>query len=254
MLDRMGGGQDLDNLDIAADIVPRKKKGNVSFLHVDLCKMPCQLIKGNDEIIFFAQTFFSVSYTHRNYERNILSIITFVIGKTDEDSDDEDEDDADNDDQSEDDDIDDASEDLEDVADDDDLQDLSDIDLADVDDEDLSDMEFNDSENEEDVDDELISNLNKKLNAKDLKKKEKKKGIDSNIFVSAEKFAEMLEEQNKTRGKHGGSNVFSSNDGASAKQIDWEVKRHQRVKGSFGKKKRKSVQSFDNNRIKRFKR
>lgn len=179
--------------------------------------------------------------------------MTFIIGKADEDSDD-DEDNEDNVSQSEDDDIIDASEDLdEDVADDDDdLQDLSDIDLADVDDEDLSDIEFNGSENEETVDDELISSLNKKLNAKGSKSKEKKR-IDSNIFVSAEKFAEMLEEQNKTKGKHGGSNVFSSSDGASAKQIDWEVKRHQRMKGLFGKK-RKSVQSSNNNWAKKFKR
>ncbi|XP_011162010.1 CCAAT/enhancer-binding protein zeta [Solenopsis invicta] len=210
MLDHMGASRmdDFDDLDIAANIIPRKKKG-----------------------------------------------------KTDEsDDDDEDENDADDDDQFEDDDIiDDASEDLdEDVVDDDgDLQDLSDIDLEDVDD-DLSDMEFNDSEDDEVVDNELISSLNKKLNAKDSKSKEKqnKKGIDSNIFVSAEKFAEMLEEQNKTRGKHGGSNVFSSSDGASVKQIDWEMKRHERIKGTFGsfKNKRKSNRSSNNNRVKRIKR
>lgn len=129
------------------------------------------------------------------------------------------------------------------------MQNLSDIDV----DDDLSDMEFNDSENEEDVD-KLISSLNEKLNAKSPKNKQKRKGIDSNIFVSAEKFAEMLEEQNKTKGKHGSSNALSSSDGASAKQIDWEMKRHQRVKGSFDKKKRKSVQSFDKSRVKRFKR
>ncbi|KYM96742.1 CCAAT/enhancer-binding protein zeta [Cyphomyrmex costatus] len=174
MLDRMGGGQnfgqDFDDLDIAADIQPRKKKG-----------------KANEES-------------------------------------DDDEDTEDNVSQSEDDDIiDDASEDFdEDIADNDELQDLSDIDLVDIDDENLSDIEFNDSE-------------------------------DEGIFVSAEKFAEMLEEQNKSKGKHGGSNVFSSSDGASAKQIDWEIKRHQRMKGPFGKK-RKSVQSSNNNRAKKFKR
>lgn len=222
-------------------------------------------IKKNDEIIF-VQVFLRVSNINRN--EYIISIITFIIGKRDEDSDedededenenenedqDQDQDGADNDSLSENDDIiDDISEDHDELADED-LQDLSDIDFADVDD-DLSDMEFNDSENEEDIGDELISSLNKKLNAKGPKSKEKKRGIDSNIFVSAEKFAEMLEEQNKTRGKHGGSNVFSSSDGAGAKQIDWEMKRHQRMKGSFGKKKRKSIQSFDNNQVKRFKR
>lgn len=117
----------------------------------------------------------------------------------------------------------------------------------------VSTEKFNGSEGEEFIDDELISSLNKKLNAKGPKSKKKKKGIDNNIFVSAEKFAEMLEEQNKTKGKHGGSNVFSSSDGASSKQIDWETKRHQRLKGSFDKK-RKSVQSFNYNRVKRLKR
>lgn len=211
MLDRMGSGQDFDDLDIAADIVPRKKKK----------------------------------------------------GKMDEDFDDNEEDnDEDSDDQSQDDDIadnDDASEDLDEdnIADDDELQDLSDIDLVDIDnDEDFSDMEFNDSDDGEVLDNELISDLNRKLLAnKNSKSKEKKKGrgIDSDIFVSAEKFAEMLEEQSKTRGKHGGSNTFNSSDGASVKQIDWETKRHQRLKGSFGKNKRKSVQ-FNNKQVKRSKR
>lgn len=127
---------------------------------------------------------------------------------------------------------------------DDELQDLSDIDLANVDDEDLSDMEFNDSE-DKGVDDKLITDLNKKLkpNGPKGKGKSKGKGIDNNIFVSAEKFAEMLEEQGRTKRKHGGSNTFTVNDGASDKQIDWEVKRHQRLRGrSFGIKRKKSVQ------------
>lgn len=208
MLDRMGNGQDFDDLDIAANIVSKKKKG-----------------------------------------------------KIDEDFDDnEDDNDEDSDDQSQDDDIvdnDDISEDLDEynIADDE-LQDLSDIDLVDIDnDEDLSDMEFNNSDDGEVLDDELIPGLSRKLLAKNSKSKEKKKGrgIDSDIFVSAEKFAEMLEEQSKTRGKHGSSNAFNSSDGASAKQIDWEIKRHQRLKGSFSKNKRKSAQ-FNNKQIKRSKR
>lgn len=137
---------------------------------------------------------------------------------------------------------------MQDFDEDDELQDLSDIDFDDVE-------EFNDSDDGDALDDELISNLNEKLKTKNSKSKQnKKKGIDNNMFVSAEKFAEMLEEQNKTKGKHGGSNIFSSGDGASAKQIDWEVKRHQRLKGSFDKKKRKSVQSSNNKRAKKFKR
>ncbi|KAL6259725.1 hypothetical protein P5V15_009638 [Pogonomyrmex californicus] len=205
MLDRMGGSQDFNDLDIAADIVPKKNKG-----------------KRNED------------------------------SDEDEDENEDDDENEENDDQSEDDDI---TEDISDLDEgDEDLQNLSDIDLADVDNEDLSDMEFG-SENEESLDNELMLDLNKKLKVKNSKNKGKKKGrgIDSDIFVSAEKFAEMLEEQSKTRGKHGGSNVFDSSDGASAKQIDWEVKRHQRLKGSFGKKRR-SAQSSNNNRIKKFKR
>jgi len=171
--------------------------------------------------------------------------------ESNEDSDDQfDENDDDNDNNE------DEDEELQDFDEDDKLQDLSDIDLEDIDDEDLSDMEFNDSDDGEALDDELISSLNEKLKAKSPKSKhnKKKKGIDDDIFVSAEKFAEMLEEQSKTKGKHGGSNIFSSSDGASAKQIDWEVKRHQRLKGSFDRKKRKPVQSSNNKRTKRFKR
>lgn len=146
---------------------------------------------------------------------------------------------------------DDTSEDLEEDNVDNEFQDLNDIDLSDMDnDGDLSDMEFNDSD-EEVLDNELISGLNRKL--KNSKEEKKGRKTDSDIFVSAEKFAEMLEEQSKTRGKHGSSNTFNSSDGASAKQIDWEMKRHQRLRGSFGKNKRKSGQS-NNKQIKRFKR
>lgn len=145
------------------------------------------------------------------------------------------------------------------IADDDELQDLSDIDLADIDNEDLSDMEFNDDNSDDGdiLDDKLISELNGKLKSTNQqnknKTKKKGKGIDSNIFVSAEKFAEMLEEQSKTKGKHGSSNVFDSRDGASTKQIDWEIKRNQQLKGSSNRKKRKFTHSFNNKRVKRFK-
>lgn len=196
-----------------------------------------------------------------------LTILSGAKAGSDSDEDEEEDSDA----HSEDDDIidnddddisedfnDDAAEDFDENAleDDDDLQDWSDIDLADADDEDLSDMEFNDSEDEEGLDDELVTDLNKKLNAKGPKSKEKKKGkgIDSNIFVSAEKFAEMLEEQGRTKRKHGSSNTFSINDGASDKQIDWEMKRHQRLRGGPFGKKRKQFESSNNKQGKRFKR
>ncbi|XP_014483752.1 PREDICTED: CCAAT/enhancer-binding protein zeta [Dinoponera quadriceps] len=208
MLDNLKSGQDFDDLDIAADIVPRKKKGKA----------------------------------------------------TEESDDDDDGEDS----QSEDDDV--ASEDDFDEDNEHDDEELQDLDgLADMDDEDLSDMEFNDGpeEGDDDLEPELISGLKRKLQkqqrgSKDKgKDKKKRKGIDSDIFVSAEKFAEMLEEQSKTRGKHGGSDALSSIDGASAKQIDWEIKRNQRLRGSFGNKKRKNTAkqtSSSNKRTKRLKR
>lgn len=155
---------------------------------------------------------------------------------------------------------DDASEDFDEDIIDDDEQDLSDIDLADIDDEDLSDIEFNDESEDENntTSNKLVSHLNEKLKLKntDSKSKEKKKGKEmDNIFVSAEKFAEMLEEQSKTKNKHGGSNALNISDGASAKQIDWEMKRNQKFRRSFGKNKRKFTQRSDRDKgTKRFKR
>lgn len=142
---------------------------------------------------------------------------------------------------------------------DDTLQDLSDVDLEDIDNEDLSDIEFNDDSKEgsNSPDDELISDLNRKLRKRKSSKdrsREKKKGKEiDNIFISAEKFAEMLEEQSKARDRHGGSNAFSSSDGASSKQIDWEMKRNLRLKRSFGRNKRKHTVLASNNNNKRIK-
>lgn len=146
----------------------------------------------------------------------------------DEDFDDDDEDENSNDEDDEDDDDDEESKDfIEDTsASDNDLQDFS--------------------------DDELVPALNKKIKTSRTKERKTKKGIDNNIFVSAEKFATMLEEQTKSKRKYGSSNTFSDRDGASEKQIDWEMKRHQKVKKSFGKRKQKPVQAKKD--IKRFKR
>ncbi|KAG7212194.1 hypothetical protein KM043_012534 [Ampulex compressa] len=127
-------------------------------------------------------------------------------------------------------------------------------DLIDIDD-DLSDIDFNDDSDE----DEIISDveLGTKNNGKKLKKEKRtqksKKGIDENIFVSAEKFAEMLEEQSRTKSKHGSTNTFSSADGASLKQIDWETKRHQKLHGTFNRKKRKGSAAHKKN-VKKIKR
>lgn len=127
--------------------------------------------------------------------------------------------------------------------------DMSDIDLEGIDDEDLSDMDFND---EEDWNEEEESS--KKSKGKVSKPKNKKKsGKDENVFVAAEEFAEMLEEQGRAKHKHGGSNAFSDADGASAKQVDWEIGRNQRITG------RKRPRNNDNKHkgkknVKKFKR
>lgn len=122
------------------------------------------------------------------------------------------------------------------------LQDASDIDL-DLDDNDVSDMDFDgDIDDDENIfGDNIPSNKNKQRNKKYEGKSKIKnsKGIDSNIFVSAEKFAEMLEEHSKQKNKHGGTNVFNVTDGANTKQIEWETKRHHKLNGLFNRKKRK---------------
>lgn len=118
----------------------------------------------------------------------------------------------------------------------------------------IEDNSTSDNDLQDFPDDELLPTLNKKIKSSKIKGKKTGKRIerDNNIFVSAEKFATMLEEQNKSKRKSGSSNAFSNRDGASEKQIDWEMKRLQKVKGSFGKRKRKLVHA--NEKIKRFKR
>lgn len=140
--------------------------------------------------------------------------------------------------------------------DDDDKDDETSNDEDDDDDNESEDFIEDNSASDNDLqdfsDDELLPTLNKKTKSSKIKGKKTGKRVDSNIFVSAEKFATMLEEQNKSKRKSGGSNAFSNRDGASEKQIDWEIKRLQKVKGSFGKRKRKPVHANEN--IKRFKR
>lgn len=131
---------------------------------------------------------------------------------------------------------------------------MSDIDLDGLDDEDLSDMEFND---DDDFDDEIETpgtSKSKKssFNKKDKIKGPKKRDFDSNVFVSAEEFAEMLEEQGRSKIKHGGSNAFSDADGASIKQLDWEIGRDQRLAGK--KRPHNNKKGSSNKNVKKFKR
>lgn len=106
--------------------------------------------------------------------------------------------------------------------------------LSDIDSDNISDLDFNEDTKDdiEDILEDTQSNI-KKQN-KNLK------GIDDNIFVSAEKFAEILEEHSKQKNKPGGTDVFNIIDGASFKQIEWEVKRHQKLRNSLNKNKRKN--------------
>lgn len=153
----------------------------------------------------------------------------------------------------------DADQDLDEDDIDDEFQNLSDIDL-DVDEDDISDLEFNDDidDREGNFDDSIRSNIRKQISKhgqKANKKIGKSQEIDSNIFVSAEKFAEMLEENSKQKGKHGGTNVFSTTDGAGSKQIEWEKKRHHKLKGSStNKNKRKGPNKVYKKNVKKIKR
>ena len=126
----------------------------------------------------------------------------------------------------------------------------SDIDLDGIDDEDLSDMEFNDNDDDDDNQESPSTSKVKKSNSK-KPKVPKLKGLE-NVFVSAEEFADMLEEQGRSKTKHGSSAALSDADGASAKQLDWESERNQKLRG----KKRPHNKKFKGNdkNVKKFKR
>lgn len=140
---------------------------------------------------------------------------------------------------------------------DDSLDDVNDSDIADIEDEDISDMDFSEGDDENDDDlSEAISNIKNKHtqsnNSAKIKKKHKKSLDD--IFVSAEKFAQMLEEQSHTKNKHGGINALNTMDGATSKQIDWETKRNHKLNKSFDRKKRKYIKTVKSKNSKKMKR
>ncbi|XP_076753949.1 nucleolar complex protein 1 [Xylocopa sonorina] len=134
---------------------------------------------------------------------------------------------------------------------DDELHNLSDVDF-DMNEDDISDLEFSDDidNNENVLDDNIRSRINKQIMNQDRKinnKNKNLKGIDNNIFISAEKFSEMLEEHSKQKQKFGGTDAFNTADGASTKQVEWEIKRHQKLKGPSNKNKRKGAKLFKRN-------
>lgn len=126
--------------------------------------------------------------------------------------------------------------------------DTDDIDIADIEDEDLSDMYF--SEGSDNSDEDLS---NDQIRQQHKVNKNNKKNLND-IFVSAEKFSQMLEEQSRTKNRHGSSNALNTMDGATSKQIDWETKRNQKLTRSFDKKKRKHVKISNNKNNKKIRR
>ncbi|XP_017764297.1 PREDICTED: CCAAT/enhancer-binding protein zeta isoform X2 [Eufriesea mexicana] len=120
------------------------------------------------------------------------------------------------------------------------LQNLSDIDLN---------IDDDDDDTENILSKKTESNINKWIKKQDKKQNKKNKNskeIDTNLFLSAEKFAEILEEHSKQPGKSGGTDTFNT-DGASHKQIEWEIKRHQKLNNSTNRNKRKGAKSLKKN-------
>ncbi|XP_014218700.1 CCAAT/enhancer-binding protein zeta [Copidosoma floridanum] len=130
-----------------------------------------------------------------------------------------------------------------DEDDDGEFEDLDDMDLDDLDD-DMSDIEFNEDDDDDDNDVGSKQSSKKRKQNKGSSINKKFKISDENPFVSAEEFAEMLENQGKTKFKHGASKSFSDRDGANAKQLDWESERNQRLAGFRGKKQKKPFKNF----------
>lgn len=123
------------------------------------------------------------------------------------------------------------------VDEDNEIADIMDEDL----DDDAEDIIFDDSDMEdEDDDDEVKSNKKRKHMKDKLNKKKQKK--DSNIFVSAEEFSEMLENMGTSKLKMSGSSALSNKDNAGEKQLKWETARDFWVKKGgkkFGKNQNK---------------
>ncbi|KAK1127762.1 hypothetical protein K0M31_003250 [Melipona bicolor] len=171
---------------------------------------------------------------------DIAADIQTVKKKKGTDEEDEDFDDGKSEESNNSDDIEESGESLDEDNIDDSLQNLNDIDL---DDDDISDLEFDEDIDDDDIEDVLDNNIQSNMK----KQNKKSKGVDNNIFLSAEKFAEMLEEHSKQKSKAGGTNAFNTVDGASSKQIEWEVKRHQNLRNSLNKNKRKSPKIYKRN-------
>lgn len=130
---------------------------------------------------------------------------------------------------------------MEDGESDEELQDLDDLDLEGIDD-DLSDIEFDE---QAEIFEEPSSKKRKQTKSTGNAGKKPKSALDDKTFVSAEEFAVMLENQGRSKFKHGASSSYSDRDGASVKQLDWETERNQRISGfKKGSQKGKSFKNF----------
>lgn len=136
----------------------------------------------------------------------------------------------------------DLEEEEEDLEDEEEMEDFSDEDLEGMDD-DFSDMEFSDQDSDEDTLREELSSMKKSGD-----KSKKSKGSEQNVFMSAEKFADMMEKQGSSKFKQGGSNAMSAIDGAGYKQLNWEAQKNQRFSGSRYSKKGKRTKTITNNK------
>lgn len=123
-----------------------------------------------------------------------------------------------------------------------------DSDLEDLDEE-FEDEDDDDSINLDDIDDDASDIDFDDEEEEPVKKKKKGKMSTDDVFMSAEKFAEMLEEQGLSELKSGSSNALSDADGSNYKQLKWEMKRnHKMAAGKGFAKKRKGSKMAGNNK------
>ncbi|XP_076272674.1 nucleolar complex protein 1 [Rhynchophorus ferrugineus] len=94
----------------------------------------------------------------------------------------------------------------------------------------MDDLSDNDDEDIEFLSDSEDGDKSDKKNKKSIKKKGNKDDISA-LFASAEEFASLLEDEGSSKQKSGSSNVMQNKDKASQKQLAWEDKRNQWIKG-----------------------
>ncbi|XP_047107210.1 CCAAT/enhancer-binding protein zeta isoform X1 [Schistocerca piceifrons] len=145
-------------------------------------------------------------------------------------------------------DIDDGDFDDDDDDDDDDIGSSTGRDDIDAEDDDEEELVFDDMSDEEvDVNSIREDIRRKKFSLKANKKKGRilqKKGLDEEIFIPAEEFAEILEDTGTSDHNVGSISAVSTKDNADVKQLKWEAKRDMWMQqNKKWKRKRKGKQS-----------